>query len=279
MLINKIRKHNKKSKSYILAWIGFAITTLTMVFSLFWKYLHPINEGGKYVGVLVILWFDFLQQFTQQTNLLLIIFYFLFIFFFRTKIFNSNKFLIFTAAYIFLVFVVAWFILTPVYIFNSISKADIFDTISTMLVHLVTPIFFVVFACNTMTYLGANKRLGIKYFKYCSISFIYPLIYFTYLIVINFIPLPTHFFKFADRLPEGHNFISVYSILTNYNPKCLCIVWENNDWTYTPTTVDNSGSYYRILIVPMVLVFYNVEFLFFSYINNRLNGCYDLKRK
>jgi hypothetical protein len=131
-----------------------------------------------------------------------------------------------------------------------------------------------------MKYQGTNKDKILPFTKTWICAFIWPLTYFVYLIVINFIPMPASIFTWAGdsqhQLHAGHYYISVYNILTDYNPNCFIPVWDANleQWIYDPSNYDNFGSAIRVIIVPLVLVFYTLENFVLTYINNRLNKAY-----
>ncbi|MDR0985407.1 MAG: hypothetical protein LBL60_00465 [Mycoplasmataceae bacterium] len=178
--------------------------------------------------------------------------------------------------------------MTPIFVFGKTLKADAFAGIDTVLVHLVTPTIFIIFTYFARKYpKRKNSEAAIKYGKDFVIAFIVPLTYFTYLVVINFIPLPLTMLKdmyknqFIDAYHNQQYFsdtkfyISVYSILTNYNHNCHIPIWLGSQfyffnidapgaWTY-----DNEGSLLRLLSVPVALGFYFLEFVLFAYWNNR----------
>jgi hypothetical protein len=145
---------------------------------------------------------------------------------------------------------------------------------------------FVTFAIFTMKYQGVDKTKALPLARTWILAFIWPAVYFTYLVVINFIPMPASIFMWAgsgpNQLHDGHYYVSVYGILTNYNPKCLIAVWDttNQIWAYQAddgglvNDYNNSGWGIRALIVPIVLVFYILEVFILTYINNRLNKVY-----
>jgi hypothetical protein len=126
-----------------------------------------------------------------------------------------------------------------------------------------------------MKYPQRSIKMELPFMRYTALGFIYPAIYFTYLISINFVNLPASIFSSNyPPIPNGNHYISIYSILSNYNSKCLIPVWQNNAWTYSPDNINNAGNIWRILVVPVVLGFYLLETWLYVYINNRVNLCY-----
>ncbi|MDR3257739.1 MAG: DUF1600 domain-containing protein [Mycoplasmataceae bacterium] len=267
--IQSERKHIHKSAAYILAWIGMLVGIATMIFSICIRILPQYIDNDVFSRWYYIIWFDWLEQFTIQNNFLLIIFYALWLFAFKTKIFNSNKFLVFVTSWIVLVFAVAWFMMSPVYVLQGAIDVSMNIVIDNVFIHLVTPGLFVIFFSFASKYPKANVKNIMKFSRTWCLAFIYPLLYFTYVIIINFIKLPDDAFNAAN--PSGY--VSVYTILTNYNPQCIVPQWSNGHWIYDNTT-NMAGSYWRLLIVPVVLIFYSVELLSFTYLNNRRNNAY-----
>jgi hypothetical protein len=269
-----IRKHNRKSAAYILAWIGMLVGIATMTFSLCIRILPQYIDNNIFSKWYYIIWFDWLEQFTIQNNFLLIIFYALWLFAIKTKIFNSNKFLVFVASWIVLVFAVAWFMMSPVYVLQGSVDVSVNIAVDNVLIHLVTPGLFVIFFYFASKYPASNIKNIMKFSRTWCFAFIYPLLYFTYVVVINFIKLPDD----AFRASNPHGYVSVYSILTNYNPRCIVPKWVDGQWNYDYNP-DMIGSYWRLLIVPVVLIFYSIELLSFTYLNNRRNKAYLPNKK
>ncbi|MDR3330179.1 MAG: DUF1600 domain-containing protein [Mycoplasmataceae bacterium] len=264
------RKHIHKSSAYILAWIGLLLGVGIVVFSALIRVLPQYINYDLYSRWYYILWFDWFEEFTIQNNILLIIFYALWLFAYRSKIFNSNKFLVFVASYIVLVFAIAWFMMSPIFVLQSTLDVNLNVTIDNINLHLITPLLFVVFFYFASKYPKLNIKNVMEFRRTWLLAFIYPLLYFTYLVSINFVVLPQSIFNPDTSNPSG--FISVYSILTNYNPRCTVPVWQDGVWNYN--NPDMVGSYWRFFTVPVALGFYSIELMLFTYLNNRSNGAY-----
>jgi hypothetical protein len=113
--------------------------------------------------------------------------------------------------------------MSPIFVLQGTNPAGKLDSIETILVHLLTPVLFVVFAIFAMKYPRPDIKRTLKFWTNLAFAFIYPLIYFTYVVAINFIAMPSSIFMepYASQLSYGYSYVSVYSLLTDYNPKCF----------------------------------------------------------
>ena len=186
-------KNNKLDK---LFWnttlFMFLILIVIVDFSLIW--LHKSYDPGDTNSNII---FNTFSYFTQLTNFAVIIFVCIFSFAHQTITFKNNTLLILMAAYITVVGVIFWSYLLP--FGNFKNEYDHIPTfVKTVWLHAVTPIFFAIFAINSLV---VSKEKPNQFLHISIIGSIYPLFY--------------AFFSYSLPFYTRH---SVYGIVTNLNP-------------------------------------------------------------
>ena len=275
MLKNK-RRLNKKNPLFWLALFGLILMLGIFLYRFLSEYFHP-NSISEYQGVLGRLWFGCLQYFTNQSNLLLLVFFVLFLLFYSKKLFNNNVYLVYTSTYIGIVFTVFWFILTPLAIFFNEVNYNKYKIIEYGLFHFLSPIYFFIFVICYYHFSETSQRLKLKYGKHILLGMIYPCIYATYLVTINFVKLPTNIFNPNVFNPDSYAlliknpYISVYSIPTNFNHLCYNIQWATDKFELIVNPND-VGSLKNLLFLPFAFLLFCLIFwinIFFNNFSNR----------
>ena len=219
-----IATYNRKSWQYILAIILFIIM-LQALFCTFYTdsnttkdfyYLNDSLSNVKYSG----LWFMSLHYFTVQTNLLCLFFIMLFVINPGQKIFRANAFLIYCTTYILVVGLVYDLILLPINITSGeTSKWNWYNWYSTVVLHFVDPILFVIFGLLLITH--KRKFNGLNFLDYLFWGSLIPIAYLVYAGACSFVSP-----------------VSVYGYFTNLNP----LVCTSDD-------PNSSGQIWRIVII------------------------------
>ncbi|MGL4617306.1 MAG: DUF1600 domain-containing protein [Mycoplasmoidaceae bacterium] len=146
--------------------------------------------------------FGSLSFFTIQINFLTFLFMLSFILFGNRVLFESNKYLIHVASYIFIVMIVFWILIFPKSIDEiMISYPKVFDIIKTTWHHGVNPFVFTIFTIWT---LKITKRTPFNLNKLLIDHSLYPLVYGTYIYGLPF---------FTQT--------SIYGRITNINPNSI----------------------------------------------------------
>lgn len=156
---------------------------------------YPIYQTG----------WTILDKFTTQSNLILLVFSFFFVFFPKHQFLNKDKWLIATITYIFVTFCGYNFLLFPMSNF-SYGK-DAFAIISNIWWHIIDPLVFIVIGFLKFKFKPLQHSMK-KFYLYLLPGMIYPTIYIIYLTTIPFV------YQIID---ENNNPITytVYGIVTN----------------------------------------------------------------
>lgn len=268
-------KHDRKSKAFFYAVLGLVCTSILLSFEICLAVVPYFSYDFPYSYWWVRLLFGKLMMFTIQTNFLCLITYALWLFGYRLKIFRSNYLLCAVCSYISLVFIIAWFVISPIYILQNIVAGDVWDIISTIDVHLISPIIFIVFFIYATKYKPHNFIKGIHFSKSLTLFILYPLIYFVGLFIVNRFPFPDDWLNITLK-PEGYRYYySVYSVITNYNPDSIIPhINSDNRWIveYSKDSDYNGiyrGNINRLYIVGIALFVFEIFSLIYSYLCNR----------
>ncbi|MDR0545449.1 MAG: hypothetical protein LBG49_00800 [Mycoplasmataceae bacterium] len=242
------------------------------------------NNGYRFI-------LEWCMQFTHLTNLLLIVAYFLFIFGWnKLKIFKNNNFLTRVVSYITLVMIVAWFALTPIVALNHFGGSDNTAIARTLFEHTTCPIIFIIFYVLQCKYNPNIKYQQVNLWKQLSISFIYPTVYFVFIVIFNHIPMPSsvfnqssHVLNFDKNIPH---YLIVYPQVTNYNPKAYepnvingYVYWNDKDVNFYPKSAQFiKGNYLNLIEVIVMLWSFFVFYILFLYISLWLTQSKLIKR-
>lgn len=211
----------KRSIGYWLAVVSLIITSPIIWFSLFRS--QDLNQIKTQVGYNTNLWFDSLQYFTIETNLLCYLVLVIYVFNPQWKIFKYNDVLIALGAYIIVVSLTFNFGILP-FNFEKSYKPYPYKIARTVFEHIINPIMYV------LTFVFIFKTQGRFYNDYLTTlkySLIVPAIYGVYVLI--------------TPLMCG---TSVYSSMTNTNPDLVI------------GHAGHGGSYWMFLIYPaFVLIF------------------------
>ncbi|MGL4647271.1 MAG: DUF1600 domain-containing protein [Mycoplasmoidaceae bacterium] len=147
-----------------------------------------------------------LSYFTNLNNWWVTIFMTGYLFFNRKLVFKNNTVMIGTAVYIFVVCVIFWGLLFPwtpegIELDYKLSTEGPTRLISTIWVHAITPILFVIFAITSMF---ISREAPKSFLQTISKLIVFPIVYGVYVFIIPF---------FAQ--------FSVYGNTTNLNPNCI----------------------------------------------------------
>lgn len=181
------------------------------------------------------LWFDSLHFYTLQTNILILIYTIIFIFFPKLKLFKSDMSLNILSTYIFIVGVVATVSLIPISLVSGTIYSP-WEWVKTIFLHIINPSIFCIWSIICMKKWQSN--IFYKFNDVFAIGYILPICYFIYLFLSPFV--------------SG---TSVYGVVTNLNP--LLKVGED------------IGSWFIIFVFIFLIFFFLFSFKLFWKINNK----------
>ncbi|WP_052663116.1 DUF1600 domain-containing protein [Mycoplasmoides pirum] len=140
-----------------------------------------------------------IDKFTWQSNILLLIFSFFYVFLPKHQFLKTDSFLICVLTYIFFTFFGYNFILTFLNNGYSGNPLDIFISVWT---HLICPVLFII--CGILKFVFEPQKIRLRRFiRILSFGMIYPTIYLIYLSTIPFV------------FNNGNETYSIYGIATN----------------------------------------------------------------
>lgn len=212
-VVNKQRTNfdnNKKNniieyfKSFdVPRWFGFV-----GLFIFFISYGFTINSfitqlqqpnGG------VSIWFGIVDRFTNQSNWLLFVFTFFYVFYNKHQLLKGNGFLVSTMVYIFFTFIGYNVVLVGLAGYGYTGTS--LDIASNVWLHVLCPIYFIALGILHMVY-NPNQEPK-KFWKTFLLGMIYPTIYMIYIVTIPFV-----YTSNVDAL-GNHITYSVYGSATN----------------------------------------------------------------
>ena len=202
----KYRIKNFKTHDWV-ALIGLFVFSISIVLTImkFFDYIQGQNESWK-------IFFGIIDRFTYQSNWLLFIYALFYVFNPKCFIFKNNYLLICVMTYITFTFVGYNIVLVGIAKSHSYADDVGVDIFNNVWLHLVSPLYFIVFGMIKMFMLPNQQPKSI--YKTIGFGMIYPLVYVTYLIIIPF--------AFTDYRTNGINYgnidnnpYSVYDFATN----------------------------------------------------------------
>ena len=276
------RKHNIKSSTFWLAWVGLLLGLACCMINI-WNILLPENANlSVYGAVWSKLLFNFFGYFTQQSNIIVIFAYFLFLTCFRTKIFNNRNLLVAVGIYINTTMITYWLVMFPEWVMGTLSTYSWWSIFSTLAFHLFCPIIYDLFLLINVNYpykkiKNPMNRIHTKHFVIYVL--IYTVIYAIFAVMINFIRLPVSAFRtdvrdldgnLVNLMIEHHPYASIYNIITNFNQQCWNIVYFNplHPDLGVCFDVNSKGQIFYILLVFPVGIILAANFIWIIWVNN-----------
>lgn len=227
-------KENKKTNlPTILAWIGFFIFLTSFSFTIYDFVIYARDDASK-------IWFGIFDRFTNQSNWLLFVFIFFYLFFPNHSFLKSNGTLISIMVYIFFTFIGYNAILIPIAGYGYVGSG--MPLAGNIWLHILCPIYFLFFGFVHM-FFNKNKQPK-SFFKTMLFGMIYPTIYMIYIVTIPFV---------YTSYEQGLKTYSVYGSATNLKDNTMIAA---------------------ICISAMYLIFFPLSFAMFYYVwkgMNRIN--------
>lgn len=212
----------------ILGLVSFASGLIAFIFSMINKY-NATNEIKNYFI------FNTITFFTQESNILVFIFMFMYIIFSKKILFKNNTGMICISSYISVVAIIYWALLFPKSV-GTESLDETFEITKTVWLHAINPILFVSFC---ITSFSTNKEAPKKYKEVLSMGLIFPLFYGLY----------------AYSLPFFTRY-SVYGYFTNLNVNMTMI--KNGEF------VSQGNLYMIFVLIGLGLSFISFIFVFWG---------------
>ena len=271
------REHIYKSPTYIFASIGFWLGLITCAISLWNIFLPEYESLSVYGAAAYKLLFEFFAFFTQQSNIIVIITYFLFLTMFKTRIFNNRNLVVAAGIYINLTMFTYWTMMMPQWVMHTLGTYVWWSVLSNISFHLVCPVIYDLFLLFNVNYPYRKCKNPLNRLhspSFIPTLFIYPFLYMIFAIIINFIKLPPEAFRtdiqnlngefIWDDLVNNHPYASIYNAITCFNSKCWIIhigLDDNPNMACFDDT--SSGSIFFVLVVfPVGLIFmFNVVWI------------------
>ena len=291
------RDHNYNSVTYWCAWIGFMFGLSTCAILISNILIPQNNEMSVYGTIGYKILFNFFTYFTQQSNILVIITYFLFLTLYKTRLFNNRDFVLAVGIYINLTMFTYWTIMLPQWVEHKLESYVWWSVFSNLSFHLFCPIIYDIFLLwnPNYPYNGIKNPLNrLHSLSFFWILLIYPFFYAIYAIIINFIQLsPEAFNQNVSFLRDGvlispdvedqhkilmneliteHNFASVYNQITNFNSKCWIIKFgfrDNPNIAYYDTK--SVGNVFYVLIISPITLILVINILWIISMNNHFS--------
>lgn len=262
-----------KKKLLIIASTGLSFSVFALLWNIF-MYLPDIYKNIESIpginyywntyssNIFLFSWFNFLQYFTTQTNLIIMVtFIVLIIFYFKKKddVFNITI-LKYVTTYISVTFTIFTLLLLPSFLIGSKDLIQEYNLHAylpeTICYHVICPVTIIVYY---VCFIHANKN-KYNYYKqtkkYYIVGMIYPCIYMLYMIFINFVPL-------------FGTYHSIYGTVSNFNPNFL----------YTNVEYINAKFEYGSYLHLIFLIIGFLLFLFLLWMYNRIEKIYSLNNK
>ena len=139
------RDHNYNSVTYWCAWIGFMFGLSTCAILISNILIPQNNEMSVYGTIGYKILFNFFTYFTQQSNILVIITYFLFLTLYKTRLFNNRDFVLAVGIYINLTMFTYWTIMLPQWVEHKLESYVWWSVFSNLSFHLFCPIIYDIF--------------------------------------------------------------------------------------------------------------------------------------
>ncbi|MBQ2349474.1 MAG: hypothetical protein II392_01520 [Mycoplasma sp.] len=264
------RKHNFKSITYFLAWSGFLLGLVTCAIEISNTLLPEYRLLSVYDDVGYKLFFEFFAFFTQQSNIIVIITYFLFLTLYKTRIFNNRNIVLAAGIYINLTMFTYWIIMMSQWVLHQLDTYVWWSVFASLSFHLFCPVIYDFFLFTNVNY--PYKKIKNPLNRLHSSSFIpilliYPLLYMLFAIIINFIKLPPEIFRtdiknisgelIYNDLANNHPFASIYNAITCFNSRCWIIhIGLGNNPNEACFDDTSSGNIFYILVsMPIALIF------------------------
>ncbi len=291
------RNHDYNSVTYWCAWIGFMFGLLTCTILITNILLPQNNDISVYGTIGYKILFNFFTYFTEQSNILVIITYFLFLTLYRTRLFNNRNLVLAVGIYINLTMFTYWTIMMPQWVAHKLVSYAWWSVFGTISFHLVCPVIYDFFLLWNPNYPCSSiknplNRLHSSLFPW--ILLIYPFCYALYVIIINFTKLPPEVFnqnvvfcengifyyvsdgeewkKRFTELTTTHNFVSVYNQITNFNSNCWFIKYgTDTDINIAYFDTESAGSVFYVLIVSPVALIFIINVLWIITMNNHFS--------
>ena len=225
-------------------WFAFSLLPMCLFFCGFVIYSFIFIANSETPE---LIFFGFIDRFTNQSNFLVVLFIFLFVFFPNHSFLKNNSFLISCMCYI--TFTLLGYNLVLILLGNSGYFGDALEIFINLFVHMITPIFFIIFGIVTMVY-RKNQYLKCTW-KTMLNYMIYPAFYVVYVITIPFL-----FTNFVNEKGE-HVTYSVYGNPTNVKDNPFA-------WIYICCAF--------FIFFPGIFYLYNYLWVFISKIMNKKNN-------
>lgn len=199
---------------------------------------NPANNVVKYVNSYNNLWFNSLQYFTNQTNLLCFGAALLFTINPGLKIFKHNSFLMYCATYILIVGLIYNAALLPPKIANgSTANWSVMDWYENSIVHILNPILFLTSTLLIVTHKRSFKPTSLTNHLFYGITTVFPYLTFA---------------MFSTLISAN----SVYDSITNLNPNVLTdfvkyIVSDNVVFSFLSSVT--GGHFFQIIYYPLFI--------------------------
>ncbi len=287
------RKHNFHSPVFWLAIICLFFELLGLITGILNVSLPQFANESIFAAIGAKLWFGYFHYFTTLTNLILFCYLVLFLFLFKTRIFNNRNFATAVALYINMVMIAYWIVMSPQWFsgkyFDNYSWAAVVESIS---YHLIAPILFDVIYCIGVNYPyknsdSSNPKNWIDKSKIWKYLFIYLLVYSAYIVAINFISLPVSWFRNdLQSLAYQHSYVSVYGWITNFNFKCYNLHFVNGIIQFN---TESTGSLVYLcvslamlaltILIYEAVIYFNNQHIVPDFPQNKNKNILDLKKK
>lgn len=194
-----------------LAFVGLFLFSLSLFFTTydFVRYAKDFNTASK-------IWFGILDRFTNQSNILLLVFVIFYLFFPKHSFMKNNGFLISCMVFIFFTFFGYNVILVGLSGYGYDLDDGIIPLLGNICMHLLFPIYFIVFGLIHMYFKPMQEPR--KFWKLLLLGMIYPTIYVIYIIIIPFVYSGYKVFSEMDKQWYPSTY-TVYGDATNVKDK------------------------------------------------------------
>lgn len=187
--------------------LGLFIVLLPVVVFIFFQDSIETNPNSNHYNNI---WFYSFNYFTIQTNLMILFFTGISLFFPGLKIFKNNNLQIVVTVYIFIVGA-AWngLLLPSLINTGKFEQIPTYKRVITFWYHLVDPIVFI--TCSLVLIFKQPFKKQTEFKNIFKLGLIYPLMYLTFVAIVPF--------------TAG---VSIYSEFTNVNPNLLILLGDKN---------------------------------------------------
>ena len=182
---------------------GLALIPIVLMFVI-WAMVWKV----QFTNNIAEIWWGSLNYFSQQSNFIVMIFIIIFFFWPKSRILKDNTFFLIAVAYISITGFIFNIILMPVGFAVGIAQTMVLaywaTIVSTLMLHMVMPIYFILFYVFCYKTKAIDKVWEKKYWKYILKGSIYPICFLFYVFIVPFI---------TDRW--------VYTHFSNCNPNLI----------------------------------------------------------